>query len=570
MGFTGTRAAAFTVPVPAIFPEPDARRPFRSFLSMATPNQKLAASLDELRQLQHDGTQVVASAQLTRTTRERLIKHGFLQEIMRGCLISASPSARPGDTTPWYAAFWEFCRRYSDAHFAHAWHLSPAQSLLLHAENTTVPRHVILHSPAASDNRIDLPFGMSLFALKQRTMPPATDLEIAHGLRVFRAEAALVRVPASFFTDHPVEAQVVLGRFRDPSPLLSRLLDGGHAVVAGRLAGALRRLAQPALADEIVAAMTAADHTIRETDPFETEHPVAPPPRSVPPIVARIHTLWAATRQAVLDELPAPPGRPKARDRARYLHHIDGTYAVDAYHSLSIEGYQVTPELVARVASGDWAPEHHAADRDAADALAAHGYWLAFRRARDTIQHILASGDLTDLRAVHRDWYREMFRPHVAAGLLTAGSLAGYRQHPVYLRGSRHVPPRSDVLRDAMSALFDLIEAEPAPAVRAVLGHWLIGYIHPFPDGNRRIARLIMNALLAAGGYPWTVIRVEHRTEYLAALETASVDGDLRPFARFIARQLRGSRARRSRIVAPQKRTPQRPIPQKRTPQKRK
>lgn len=521
---------------------------------MATPNQKLAASLDELRQLQHDGTRVFASSQLTRTTRERLIKHGFLQEIMRGWLISASPSARPGDTTPWYAAFWEFCRRYSDAHFAHAWHLSPAQSLLLHAENTTVPRQVILHSPAASDNRIDLPFGMSLFALKQKAMPPPNDVEIAHGLRVFRAEAALIRVPASFFTDHPVEAQVVLGRLRDPSPLLSRLLDGGHTVVAGRLAGALRRLGQPALADEIVAAMTAADHAVREVDPFETERAIAPPPRSAPPIVARLHTLWASARRAVLDELPAPPGRPKARDRDRYLRHIDGTYALDAYHSLSIEGYQVTPELVDRVASGVWAPDHHAADRDAADALAAHGYWLAFQRARDAIRHILASGDLTDLRAAHRDWYREMFRPHVAAGLLTAASLAGYRQHPVYLRGSRHVPPRSDVLRDAMSALFDLIEAEPAPAVRAVLGHWLIGYIHPFPDGNGRIARLVMNALLAAGGYPWTVIRVEHRTAYLAALEAASVDSDLRPFAKFIAQQIgvarsstRRSTSRRSR-----------------------
>jgi Fic family protein len=58
------------------------------------------------------------------------------------------------------------------------------------------------------------------------------------------------------------------------------------------------------------------------------------------------------------------------------------------------------------------------------------------------------------------------------------------------------------VLGDAMPALFDLIEHEPAPAVQAVLGHWLLGYVHPFPDGNGRIARFLMNALLVAGGYP--------------------------------------------------------------------
>jgi len=43
------------------------------------------------------------------------------------------------------------------------------------------------------------------------------------------------------------------------------------------------------------------------------------------------------------------------------------------------------------------------------------------------------------------------------------------------------------------------------PGVRAVLGRWLFGYIHPYPDGNGRMARFVMNAMLASGGYPWTV-----------------------------------------------------------------
>src|SRR5207245_8385691 len=102
----------------------------------------------------------------------------------------------------------------------------------------------------------------------------------------------------------------------------------------------------------------------------------------------------------------------------------------------------------------------------------------------------------------------------------------------------RHVPPLWELLADAMSALFDLIEKEPEPAVRAVSGHWLFGYVHPFPDGNGRIARFLMNTLLAAGGYPWTVIRVEDRTEYLGSLETASAESDVRPFAKFVANQM--------------------------------
>ena len=46
----------------------------------------------------------------------------------------------------------------------------------------------------------------------------------------------------------------------------------------------------------------------------------------------------------------------------------------DAYHSLSIEGYRVTDELIQRVATGDWNPEQHASDADARNAMAAHGY----------------------------------------------------------------------------------------------------------------------------------------------------------------------------------------------------
>ncbi len=98
-----------------------------------------------------------------------------------------------------------------------------------------------------------------------------------------------------------------------------------------------------------------------------------------------------------------------------------------------------------------------------------------------------------------------------------------------------------------MPALFDLIEAEPEPGVRAVLGHWLFGYVHPFPDGNGRTARFLMNALFATGGYPWTVIRVEDRAAYLAALEAASTENDVQPFARFIAKQMSRKLTKKSR-----------------------
>lgn len=47
-----------------------------------------------------------------------------------------------------------------------------------------------------------------------------------------------------------------------------------------------------------------------------------------------------------------------------------------------------------------------------------------------------------------------------------------------------------------------------------------------------------MNVLLASAGYPWTVVRVEDRDAYLAALESASVAQEIEPFTRFLAQRV--------------------------------
>ena len=78
---------------------------------------------------------------------------------MKGWLVSASPSAREVDSTPWYASFWEFCARYCSERFRDEWHLSPAQSLLIHGEKTVIPEQVVVYSPTGTNNNVKLLFG---------------------------------------------------------------------------------------------------------------------------------------------------------------------------------------------------------------------------------------------------------------------------------------------------------------------------------------------------------------------------------------------------------------------------
>ena len=508
---------------------------------MAAPNEKLAASLSILQGLQKDGRRVFQSSELSRVHRDRLLKHGFLLSVMKGWLISSSPGAQTGDSTPWFASFWEFCAQYCNERFGEEWHLSPEQSLLLHAENTIIPSQVIVYSPKGHNNTIELLFRTSLYDLKEQQFTTRKDLFVRNGLRLFSPVAALIRVPESFFIRHPIETQVVLAHVHDASELLRPLLDGGHSAIAGRLAGALRRVRHTEQADEILAAMKTAGYDVRESDPFETSRRVFAIGSAVDaPIVGRLQAIWSASRDAVLEVFPKPPGLPS--NPTEYLNFVDGIYQSDAYHSLSIEGYRVSPELIKRVMSGAWDPAHHEADRQSRDALAARGYWQAFQKVKGSVSKVLAGGNSGAIaRLDHREWHRELFEPCVASGLIPASALAGYRNDAVYLRNSRYVPPRWEAVRDAMPALFDLIEAELEPSVRAVLGHWLFGYIHPYPDGNGRMARFLMNVLLASGGYPWTVVRVEDRAAYLNALDRASIDVDASPFAMFIAERVRWS-----------------------------
>jgi len=511
---------------------------------MATPNEKLAESLEVLKALQGVGRRVFRSDDLSRVHRERLVANGFLQEVMKGWLISSSPGARTGDSTPWYASFWEFCARYCDERFGDHWHLSAEQSLLLHGEKTVIPDQMVVNSPKGTNHTINLLFGTSLYDLKVPDMPPAGDLVMKDGLRLFSPTAALVRVAESLFSRNPVETQVVLASLGDASDLLRLLLKGGHSAKAGYLAGAFRQTGQPQLADEIVGAMKSAGYDVRESNPFEAGQTFGALPRAEAPIVRRVEMLWESMRGAVIATFPKSPGLPK--DRKAYLQHVDEIYQSDAYHSLSIEGYSVTPGIIERVRKGDWDPDHHEDDRKSRDALAARGYWQTFQLVKGAVERVIGGDNPgARARAAHKEWYRELFQPCVTAGLIDPGALAGYRNNPVYLRTSRYVPPRWEAVRDAMPVFFDLLEKETEPGVRAVLGHWLFGYIHPYPDGNGRMARFLMNVMLASGGYPWTVIRVEDRDAYLTALDRASINMDINPFSAFVAQRVKWSLERR-------------------------
>ncbi len=517
---------------------------------MATPQDKLAESLEALKALQDKGAVAIRSDTLSRTHRERLLKNGFLREVMKGWYIPSNPNDRDGDTTPWYAAFWDFCAAYLDERFKKGWCIAPEPSLSLHAGNRAVPTQLLVRAEKGSNKPTNFLHGTSIFDVRA-ALPLERDVMVEDGLRLYTPAAALIEVSPNFFAQNPVDARTVLALFPDASEILARLLEGGHSVIAGRLAGAFRNIGRVRIADDIIKNMQAAGYTVRETDPFEDRPELALPARERSPYAGRIRLLWQVLRADIPAHFPPPPGLPN--DVEAYLKRVEDTYVTDAYHSLSIEGYRVSPELIERVRSGTWNPDDNEVDRTHRDALAARGYHLAFQAVKNSVRTVLANknpGAVADRD--HGDWYRELFASSVAAGLVRPADLAGYRSGNVYIRNSMHVPLPPNAVRDAMPVFFELLEGEDDPSVRVVLGHFIFVYIHPYMDGNGRMGRFLMNVMLASGGYPWTVIPVERRNEYMAALEQASVHQNIAPFASFIGSLVTEALAGRATATLPE------------------
>jgi hypothetical protein len=491
--------------------------------------------LAALKVLQDKGMQAVPGTELSRANREALLRAGFLKEVIRGWYVPTRPDEAEGDTTAWYASMREFVAGYAQNRFGDEWHVNPEQSLLLRSGDRTVPKQLQIWAPKGANQTVQLPHGCSVFIYRAPKLLPSSPVPDCGGLRLVELPSALVNASPHIFVQQPIASQVALASLPDASDLLRILLEGPHPSVAGRLAGAFRAVNRAALADEIVGAMKSTGYAVNEVNPFEHPVPaVLPGGRPESPYVQRLRLMWAQMREGVIKAFPKRPATP--RDIEGLLKDVEARYITDAYHSLSIEGYRVTATLIDKVRDGNWNPVGDEKDRRTRDAMAARGYFETHKLVKeDLLRVIKGENPGTVFRNALSRWYQALFSPSVQAGILKPTDLAGYRNDQVFIRGALHVPLSKEAVRDCMPVLFELLETEQEPAVRAVLGHLLFVYIHPYMDGNGRLGRFLMNLVLVSAGYVWTVIPVQQRDEYMQALEQASSFGNVEPFARFIA-----------------------------------
>jgi len=115
-----------------------------------------------------------------------------------------------------------------------------------------------------------------------------------------------------------------------------------------------------------------------------------------------------------------------------------------------------------------------------------------------------------------------------------------YRREQVFIQGAKLMLPNWRKVPELMKAVYTELNQKSegiAAICSAAKIHHETVKIHPFIDGNGRLARLLMNLRLIRAGFPPTILRKEERRSYYSALEKADKD-DMRPFTMLIAKDV--------------------------------
>jgi Fic family protein len=163
---------------------------------------------------------------------------------------------------------------------------------------------------------------------------------------------------------------------------------------------------------------------------------------------------------------------------------------------------------------------------------------------RDAISLDKALQRLTDLAGIRSPTNIEQLREIHGLILGDRPGSGIFRNQPVLIRGSHHLPP--ETWKEIMDQMEDwqqwsVSNFEVSAIIRgAVLHAWLV-HIHPFIDGNGRCARAITNLELIRAGYPSIILKKKERDRYIDAIATSDAGGDLSAFFELIISKLNSS-----------------------------
>jgi fido (protein-threonine AMPylation protein) len=207
---------------------------------------------------------------------------------------------------------------------------------------------------------------------------------------------------------------------------------------------------------------------------------------------------------------------PDTRDRSSEPHHFHNAAFFDAYFSNYIEGTEFPIDQAIRIVFEGERPANRPADTH--DVLGT--YRLV--ASRDEMRRIPSDFD---------DFVTLLKRRHATLLEARKDSLPGQFKRQNNQAGSTvFVPP--DLVTGTLRQGYKMYQALDAPFARALFIMFLVAEVHPFVDGNGRMARVMMNAELIAQGQTRIFIPSVYRNEYLSSLKRLTNNHDAGAYLR--------------------------------------
>ena len=228
-----------------------------------------------------------------------------------------------------------------------------------------------------------------------------------------------------------------------------------------------------------------------------------------PARIELFETLFAALREAIPEPRPAPVRDSEANATLAFF---------EAYFSNFIEGTEFTVgearEIVFEGAIPAGRPE------DAHDVLG------TFRIVSD-------AGEMGTLPASYEQFDALLRRRHAIVMEARPGKTpGGYKSKSNQAGSTVFVEP--GLVNGTLEKGFEFYRALEEPFQKAVFMMILVSEVHPFADGNGRVARIMMNAELVAKGQERLIVPTAYRTDYLGALKAFSRSGRMEPVIRML------------------------------------
>lgn len=465
----------------------------------------------ELQQIAPKG--ILNSKQMTRRQRERLSTAGYLDPIMRGWYRLKTPS----ETNPTTDFIMEFLPVYLEERLGARWCLSAESSLIIATDPHHNPGRLVVMAEIGSTTVHTFENGLRL-TIYQDTQQLPTRMETTIGFRIMPLDTVLGRMTNTQWTRQRHLVDQVLPTVAHWEPIIWQWLSEERYQSVTRLGVRLAELGLKTESDLVQQCLQEEGLNL----------PTVKTTKSQILDFKDLTTIWDIWSQKLVNNQSHILNPDNSLIKS--LSAIEHCLAKDAQHHLSLSGFTIPREAIIQWLAGPeraadahgWPtldPDERLTPPDQTDTLpgdidpqamvSMQGYLEALRMVKRSIVRLMEGKDLERvLRQDMRGWRLALMSPSAEAGLITRRQVLRYRTTE---------SPETEI-RATMDTWVELVANCPDESQRGILAFMAILHIKPWDQGNQRMAFLLLNALNAAIGLPWTILNQDQIHDFQKAI----------------------------------------------------